>query len=533
MQKSHKNNEDKEAEVKAVEELLRADPLTWGQYFFPHHFREKTPLFHHEMLVAALEHDRLAVASPRRSAKSTLLLFLFPFHRIMFRASRFIVIISNTFKKASMHLDTIKKELADNQKIKEAHPHVTLKRDAEGDTIFRHPDGFETWVLCKGVEQIGSLRGVKFGAWRPDLVLGDDMEDDELVRSSDRRAQLKDDFDSVLTPIGGNEKTKHVYVGTVLHDDSQLAKLVSKDFYPEYLKLFYKAHLNVGKENETSLWPENWTLDFLNEMMKEKPLVYAKEYQNDPVAGSNTRFSSTDFRYWKIENDRAMLLNLDQTPYTSYSLKECRAAVACDLAWKEKRGADSSVIMPGFLTPNSEILIDSYISKKGLRPDEFASHLFIMVERLERLTGSSVPVGFEKAMLETVTKWFLNLEMRKRNKFLLTKDLKWDADKNTRIETRLQARYSQHMIYHRTGMGDLEHQLTRFPYGTHDDLADSAQGLVQLLQFPKAGRAEEKETDMFEEIMNIRKKRQSPFSGFGQKKRKDYFGVIPARRTLW
>ena len=35
-------------------------------------------------------------------------------------------------------------------------------------------------------------------------------------------------------------------------------------------------------------------------------------------------------------------------------------------------------------------------------------------------------------------------------------------------------------------MGDLEHQLERFPYGTHDDLIDAEQGLVQLLQFPKA-----------------------------------------------
>lgn len=452
-------------------------------------------MFHEELLRAAMVEQFLSVASPRRSAKSTVLSFLYPFHKIVFKIEPFIVLISNTFKKASMYLDTIKMELRDNANFKQAFTAISFERDAEGDTIFKHKDGFQTLFLCKGVDQLGSLRGVKFGPHRPGLVIIDDMEDDILVKSPERRAQLREDFDAVLGQVG-HEKTQHIIVGTILHDDSQLAKTLHPDMYKKFRKIIYRAHIEPDTPNERSLWPEQWTVAYLKQIRAEEPNVYAKELQNDPVAGSNTRFKKEDFRYWHLENGKAILE--DETQSVSYDLFECRAAIACDLAWKERRDADSTVLMPGFITPNSEILIDSYISKKGMRPDELEEQLFLMAERLEKLTGSTVPIGFEKAMLENVTQWLLKQAMKKRNKFLYTKELMWDADKNTRIETRLQPRYSQHVIFHKHGMGDLEHQLERFPSGTHDDLADCAQGLVQLLQFPKERVKPSAKMDSFE-----------------------------------
>ena len=463
------------------------DPIFWGKTFFDKHFRDNSPAFHTQLIDAAMKYNRLVVAAPRGSAKSTILAFVFPAHQITFKRKRFILIISNTFKKAAMHLDAYKKELGDNQLLKSVLPPITILRDAEGDSIFQHQDGFQTQVLCKGVDQLGSIRGVKFRAYRPDLIIIDDLEDDELVKSPQRRLELQEQFDEVLNQVG-ERKTQFVMIGTVLHDDSQLAKMLHPEKYPEFHKITMRAHINPDTENESSLWPEKWTVAELKELRRIKPNVYAKEMQNDPVAGVNKRFSKEMFRYWYSEGDNYYLLDKGNKIVSSGSFKHCKAAVACDLAWAEKRSADSSVMMPGFLTPNSDILVDNYISKVGMRPHETAENLFVLVARLESLTGSSVPVGFEKAMLENVTQWLLKAEMKKRNKFIITKDLIWDADKNTRIETRLEPRYNQGVIYHRTTMGDLEHQLERFPYGTHDDLIDSLQGLVQLLQFPKSGK---------------------------------------------
>jgi len=471
-------------DVEMIYRKLEENPLFWFHAIFAHHTRRETPGFHLELMQAVMKHQHLAVAAPRGSAKSTILAFVKPFHDICFKKRRFILIIGNTFKKAAMSLDTIKKELQENRILREMFPGIEVVKDAEGDSEIRHRDGFSTKILCKGVDQLGSARGIKFGAYRPDLVLGDDMEDDELVRSPERRIQLQADFDDILTPIG-DDGTQFVFIGTVLHDDCLLAKLISRNHYPEYKKMLYRARVE-RKGVRFSLWPEKWSLEDLDKLEREKPSVFAKEMQNDPVSGLNAKFKKEDFRYWKIEGHEYFLLNEHGEVVSRGSMRDCLPAIACDLAWKEKRESDSCVILPGYLTPGSEILIDDYVCAKGLKPTDVSEHLFVMAEKMEKLTGQKPSLGFEKAMLENVTQWFLKQEMRKRNKYLVTKELVWDADKITRIETRLLARYTQHVMFHKRGMGDLEHQLLRFPSGAHDDLVDAEQGLVQLLQFPRS-----------------------------------------------
>src|SRR3989304_78031 len=99
----------------ALTKRYATHPMEWGKDFFPHHFRLPSPLFHKWMLNGAMTNKKFAIASPRQSAKSTILVFLYPFHALMFKRKRFIVIVSNTFKKAAMHLDSIKKELLENE----------------------------------------------------------------------------------------------------------------------------------------------------------------------------------------------------------------------------------------------------------------------------------------------------------------------------------------------------------------------------------------------------------------------------------
>jgi len=234
------------------------------------------------------------------------------------------------------------------------------------------------------------------------------------------------------------------------------------------------------------------------------------------------KFHKEDFRYWTVERSEAILFNEGRIAY-KFPLNECKAAISCDLAWEEKRESDYSVIIPAFLTPKSDLLIDTYICKKGLRPHEMEEILFSMEERLRALTGSSVPIGWEKAKLEKVMQFLMQEAMRRRNQWLIFKPLIWDTDKVQRVLTRLEPRYAQHTIYHRQGMGELEHQLLRFPSGAHDDLPDALQGVVQLLQHPKTQRKiiEEKddEFEWWRDQANKRFKKPKNKYVFGKPKR--------------
>lgn len=477
-------------------QALEQSPLIMGMYFLPNHFRGPTPDFHIEIIDECFNTRHLAVAAPRESAKSTILAFLYPLYCILFKKKHFILIVSNTYKKASGSLDSIKKEITDNPML--AQFGIVVERDAEGDSIFRFTDGTTCRVLCKGAEQIGSVRGEKFGAYRPDLIIVDDLEDDELVKNPVRRLELQELFDQALVPAGDKETCSFVVIGTILHDDSLMAKLVSKELYPEWTKLTYRA-LRKKKTGELdSLWSYKWTVEDLQKMARERPGVFAKEYQNNPVSGVMQKFHKEDFRYWKIENMGYVLFGSNSEIIARGALADCRAAIACDLAWEEGKENDDTVIMPGFLTPQNEILVDTYIRKKGMRPHEIEEILFEMEARLKSITGTIVYIGFEKAKLEKVMKYLLGQAMKKRNQYLNFKELMWDGDKIQRIETRLEARYHQHVIFHKQGMGDLEAQLTRFPSAAHDDLPDAEQGLVQLLNYPKGAKrvtAEETEFD--------------------------------------
>lgn len=510
------------------------DELYFGKCLFPAHFRWESPKFHIAILRDAKTHQWFAIAAPRGHAKTTLLVFLYPAHKLIFKRKRFIVIVSNTFTKAAQQLSNIKLEFRSNEMIKQFFPGLEWERDAEGDSILLHPDGFRTRVLCKGYDQIPSIRGEKFGPYRPDLIIGDDMEDDEMVKSGERRKKLRDDIDRALMPAGDPKDCQFLFIGTVLHDDAFINHLLDKEEYKEFYKVKYQAHIRPDEPDEEALWSEVWDLEKLKALRRDKPDTYAKEMQNDPVSGENYKFSIKDFRKWEQTNKDYICFNDRNEIIKRGSLKDCTPAIACDLAWSEKRSADFSVLMPGLLTPDSDLLLPPYIHKRGLKPAMLAEYLFQMVDMLEKMTGRNCPVGFEKSMLENVQQFLLKQEMKARNKFLTIKELKWDADKNSRIELRLQPRYAQHVIYHSSGMGELEYQLCRFPSGKHDDLPDAEQGLVQMLKYAATPAKETTQgEDHFNwwrrQAINAKLPKNKKVGNFQTKKKQ--FTVIPAKSS--
>ena len=63
---------------------------------------------------------------------------------------------------------------------------------------------------------------------RPGLIVGDDMENDEIVMNRDRRLKFKRWFYGALLPAL-SDKGKIRLVGTILHLDSLLENLMPKD----------------------------------------------------------------------------------------------------------------------------------------------------------------------------------------------------------------------------------------------------------------------------------------------------------------
>lgn len=516
-----------EQTIKRVAEKFNGNPFLFGMAVFQRYFYKQSSSFHKKIMGEVVKCARLAIAAPRESAKSVYLGFLYPMYCIVFKKKHFIVFLMNTEEKAKGALNGIKKEVRENRILSIFG--IVITKDTETDTIFTHPDGFQVRVLCKGATQMGSIRGERFGPYRIELLVVDDLEDDEMVRNPDRRRELQEVFDDACEPAVDRDVGQIIFIGTVLHDDSLIAKVTSKEFYKEYRKLFYQA-LNpvTGK----SLWEQKWTVSQLKEIERANPDKFAKEYQNDPVSGIRRSFKKEDWRYWNYNNDNAVLYNADGTVYNSYAVADCKAGIGCDLAWEEKRSSDYTVILPGLLTPGDDILVDDFVCEKGMKPDKFIDILFPMVSKYEKMTNGIVEIGFEKAKLEKVMKWLLSREYAKRKKYLIVKDVKWDTDKTTRIITRLQPRYVNHTIYHKRNMGELEYQLLRLPDGTHDDIADGLSVLEQILKYPKSKKRTPDYDDEFEWLLKqVREKNKvRPYSFGCKEKAKDNF-PLPCHKS--
>jgi hypothetical protein len=93
--------------------------------------------------------------------------------------------------------------------------------------------------------------------------------------------------------------------------------------------------------------------------------------------------------------------------------------------------------------------------------------------------------------------------MKRNNKWLWTKAISWGTqDKIERFYFRMANRYAQHSVYHKDGLGIYENQIIRLRSAAHDDHADAAGMLPEMLAYAPVQKKKEEPEDMF---MQMRK----------------------------
>ena len=145
-----------------------------------HYFSLEPAKFHQE-LVGLLDKQgaTTAIAAPREHAKSTIVTLGYPLHQICFGLRNFIIIVSDSEYQASDFVRFIKLELEENQRIQQDFG------DLRGHFGQWTESGF---VTCNGVKVLArgkgqKIRGLRHRQHRPDLVVMDDIENDQSVRS--------------------------------------------------------------------------------------------------------------------------------------------------------------------------------------------------------------------------------------------------------------------------------------------------------------------------------------------------------------
>ena len=413
-------------------------------------------------------HPQVAISAPRGHAKSTACTLTYALAMIVFRQAKYILIVSDTTTQASQFLADIKKELLENEHMANLFKIQEFQKDTEDDVIGVCEDGYRFRIAAKGSEQ--KLRGLKWDHLRPDLIICDDLENDEIVMNKDRREKFKRWFYGALIPCKSRDGKIRV-VGTILHEDSLLNNLMPKTWDKSthfsdlktwstklgpWLSVKYKAHnpdfsAILWKERYNQEWFEEKRADFFNQGLAD---VYSQEYLNEPIDDSIAYFRKVDFR--DMSND-------DRERRVNYY-------ITADLAISESERADYSVFVVAGMDENRMLHIKNVIRDR-LDGRE-------IVDTLISLQKAYDPemIGIEQMQISKSIGPFLREEMIKHNCFINIKPLEHrNKDKIARarsIQARIRAgaiRFDKSADWY----ADFEEELCKFPRGRKDDQVDA------------------------------------------------------------
>jgi predicted phage terminase large subunit-like protein len=418
------------------------------------HFNIKPAPFHEEIYhILQEKHKFTCIVAPRGHSKSTTITLGYVIHQILFKRANFIIILSDTYTQAKYFLDAIKKEFETNDLLKWLFGE--MQGSVWGESEIETTNGVR--IIARGAEQ--KIRGIKWKQFRPDLIIVDDLENEELTANKERRIKLEQWFWGSVVPALGKDG-RLVVIGTILHYDSLLNKLQKSELFKT---LFYRA-----VENNTALWQDRYSLEDLNEIKENYKAqgllnLYYCEYQNEPLSDENAIFKKSWFKYFKDEPESPLIKSLSKF-------------ITVDPAISQKETADYTVIMVTGIDALNQIYVLDYIHER-LNPSQTIEGIFTLAKKWEVKA-----IGIEGVAYQRSLQWFFEEEMKRRNEYYLVEELKADVDKERRIKG-LQPRYAIGSVYHRTNMTSLEEELLLFPKAANDDLAD-ALAYVPQIAFP-------------------------------------------------
>lgn len=220
--------------------------------YLSHYIKYPFAPFHHEMFQITEDVSlRLAVLIAfRGSGKSTLMTLSYVIWAVLgIQRKKFVLILSQNHAQAKLHMANIKHELESNELLKaDIGPFEEVSDEWGSNSIVL--SNFGARITIASTEQ--SIRGIRHGEHRPDLVICDDVEDLQSVKTKEGRDKAFQWLAGEVLPIGDQE-TKIMIIGNLLHEDSLLMRLKEGIENRKLEGKFFSYPLL--DENNTIAWP--------------------------------------------------------------------------------------------------------------------------------------------------------------------------------------------------------------------------------------------------------------------------------------
>jgi predicted phage terminase large subunit-like protein len=461
----------------------------FARTYFPHYVKKPNSRLHdylYQRLPEIAGSDKAetdAIAAPRGEAKSTITSQLFVLWCVITGRKKYPMIGMDAFDQAAIMLEAIKAELEFNPRLALDFPEAIGRGRV-----------WQTGVIVTAnnakIEAVGSgkrIRGRRHGPYRPDLFIGDDLENDENVRTPEQRDKLQSWLTKAVLKLGGaGEKFDVIVIGTILHYDSVLNRLLknplwrSRKFkaviqWPDNMSLwdrweelllnvsleeaeaFYLRNLEAMLAGSEVSWPDGRPLvELMKIRARDGHAAFDSELQNDPLSDDDAPFAQA-ITFWVNR------------------LADWIFYGACDPSLG-KAGASrdpSALLVGGFNRQTGVLDVVEALIKKRL-PDKIIEDVIELQRAYRCLVWAIETVQFQE---------FLKTELVKRSAArgipVPARAVQPHSDKLLRIES-LQPHMKNGLIRLHASQSTLIEQLRHFPKADHDDGPDALHMLWML-----------------------------------------------------
>ncbi|MBQ3658010.1 MAG: phage terminase large subunit [Bacteroidales bacterium] len=284
--------ETPEQQLKRIE-LVRQDIAAFVSYYFPHYCTDKEtgkPIapakFHIQAAKEILKNPNLRAVYqwPRGHAKSTYMDIIIPMWLLCQkqRLINVLVLVGKNEDNACTLLGDIQAELQYNKRyIHDFGNQYNAGDWQEGQ--FVTASGVAFFALGRGQ----SPRGLRYRSHRPDYIVIDDLDDDELCRNEKRVSDLTNWVKEALFGCFGSDGGRFIMVGNLIAKNSVLQNIMQSNG----VKV---SKVNILDNKGNPSWKECWTKERVKELESFMGYrAFQKEYMNNPII-EGTVFKKSD-----------------------------------------------------------------------------------------------------------------------------------------------------------------------------------------------------------------------------------------------
>lgn len=323
-----------DAEFRA--QATRESHILFFLVYLSEHLRYELAPFHKKILkLTEKAYTFLVVAAFRGAGKSTICSVSLPLWLVLGkRQKKCVLLVTRTQQLARQAIDNIDRAIDSSPRLKRDLWPIAYDGDKTRSFSIEFTK-FGAKIIAVSFDQ--TIRGMKFGSVRPDVIICDDLEDSGAVHTQEGRDTLHQRFAQEILGVG-DINTDIVVLGNTVHEDCLILRLGRQILNEERKGHFIRAPII---EDGTPTWPGKFKNTEMIESLRStigNELVWRIEYLLDPRLDTESIVKEEWMRTWlelpEEGRGQTHVIGVDLA-FTTGQYSDYTAIIAAQVVWND------------------------------------------------------------------------------------------------------------------------------------------------------------------------------------------------------